>query len=440
MVEKIEYQKFPEGLMYTEELEGGDALLKFKAEKIRLEKTGAHAEVQILINDVLLAADQFNLSRLDPRQRMANKAHKQLNTGKIELISSAALNHRFDEFCIGLWEANSASTIATWLDIEGELALPEYIVNPFVLGNGAGTILYGEPAKGKSWFTMMLAQSIQHNVEYVFDVRGDNNCMFVNLERDEEGVIRRMRAVNRALGLDYDKQPLMINRKGWTLERVKNSIEKSIEHHNVDVVVLDSISRAGLGLTNDDDANAIMDHLNSLGVSWIGIAHTPKSNTETVFGSQMFMASADVVCQLTTEERYDENKLGLALQITKANDIPKIKLPIWAMEFDDYGVHTMREAYDGEFLELTEFATSRKEKIMEYLRENGPSTVDDIASAMAVHRSTASGCLSGNPEFSTIDKDGKKQLYGLTSLHQSSAPAQIDYDRGYERTVEQSSF
>ena len=440
MVEKIEYEKFPDGLSYTEELEGGEALLKFKAEKIRLEKTGAHAEVQILINDVLLAADQFNLSRLDPRQRMANKAHKQLNTGKTELISAAALNHRFDEFCIGLWDANSASTLASWVNIDGELSLPEYIVNPFLLANGAGTILYGEPAKGKSWFTMMLAQSIQHNIEYVFDVRGKRNVIFVNLERDEDGVIRRMRAVNRALGLDYNQEPLMINRKGWTLERVKNSIEKSIEHHDAELVILDSISRAGLGLTNDEDANAIMDHLNSLGVSWLGIAHTPKSNTETVFGSQMFLASADVVCQLTTEEQYQNNKLGLALQITKANDIPKVKLPIWAMEFDDYGIHTMREAYDGEFLELTEFATSRKEKVIEFLRENGPSTVKDISASMSIHRSTASGLLSGNPEFVALERDGKEQIYGLTSLHQSSAPAPIDYDKGYERSVQQSSF
>ena len=287
---------------------------------------------------------------------------------------------------------------------------------------------------------MMLAQSIQHNIEYVFDVRGKRNVIFVNLERDEDGVIRRMRAVNRALGLDYNQEPLMINRKGWTLERVKNSIEKSIEHHNAELVILDSISRAGLGLTNDEDANAIMDHLNSLGVSWLGIAHTPKSNTETVFGSQMFLASADVVCQLTTEEQYQNNKLGLALQITKANDIPKVKLPIWAMEFDDYGIHTMREAYDGEFLELTEFATSRKEKVIEFLRENGPSTVKDISASMSIHRSTASGLLSGNPEFVALERDGKEQIYGLTRLHQSSAPAPIDYDKGYERSVQQSSF
>ena len=59
---------------------------------------------------------------------------------------------------------------------------------------------------------------------------------------------------------------------------------------------------------------------------------------------------------------------------------------------------------------------------------------------MSIHRSTASGLLSGNPEFVALERDGKEQIYGLTSLHQSSATTQVDYDRGYERTVEQSSF
>jgi len=414
---EIEYTRTGEKLKYAYELEGGTDRLSIEAENVRMEKTGVHATIDVFVNDVLLGSDVFNVSRLDPRQRLANRAHSQLNGNGTQFLDKPTMNHIMDSFCLGLWDAYSQDSIAAELNIEGELTTPNYLVYPFLIDNGAGTILYGEPAKGKSWFSMMLAQSINHESPEVWEVASGKRCIFVNLERDEEGIRRRMRAVNRALGLSLDAKPLMINRKGWTLQRTMNSIERSLEHWKADCIILDSISRAGLGLTNDEDANMIMDQLNSLGVSWLGIAHTPKNNTETLFGSQMFMASADVVCQLTTEERYDENKLGLALEITKANDIPKIQLPVWAMEFDNYGISNMREADDGEFLDLAGFVKPIKEKIADHIRLHGPSTAPEIGTAIGKGRTTVSATLSADPEFIRVHKQGNKQFYGLKGVH-----------------------
>lgn len=420
---EIEYTRTGEKLKYAYELENGESQLSIQAENIRMEKTGVHATIDVFVNEVLLGSDVFNVSRLDPRQRLANRAHSQLNGNGAQYLDKPTMNHLMDSFCLGLWDAYSQDSLAEELNIEGELTLPNYLVYPFLIDNGAGTILYGEPAKGKSWFSMMLAQSINHESPEVWEVANGKRCIFVNLERDEEGIRRRMRAVNRSLGLSLEAKPLMINRKGWTLQRTMNSIERSLEYWKADCLILDSISRAGVGLTNDEDANLIMDQLNSLGVSWLGIAHTPKNNTETLFGSQMFVASADVVCQLTTEERYEDNKLGLALEITKANDIPKIQLPVWAMEFDNYGISHMREATDGEFPELAGFAKPIREKIMEYIREHGPATAPVIGTAIGKGRTTVSAMMSSDPEFVKVEKQGNKQFYGLRGVHK---PEDID--------------
>ena len=195
-----------------------------------------------------------------------------------------------------------------------------------------------------------------------------------------------------------------------------NSIERSIREFEIDIIVLDSISRAGVGLTNDEDANKIMDTLNGFGVSWIGIAHSPKGNTETLFGSQMFYASADVVCQLDTQERYEENKLGISIQITKANDVPKTHMPLYAIEFDQFGMVDVREAMEMEFPDLSEFALSHAEKIREYLKVHGEGDAASIGHAVGVHRSTVSGILANNSWFEFINTGGRSKNYKLTSI------------------------
>ena len=227
---EIEYTRTGEKLKYAYELEGGADRLSIEAENVRMEKTGVHATIDVFVNDVLLGSDVFNVSRLDPRQRLANRAHSQLNGNGTQFLDKPTMNHIMDSFCLGLWDAYSQDSIAAELNIEGELTTPNYLVYPFLIDNGAGTILYGEPAKGKSWFSMMLAQSINHESPEVWEVASGKRCIFVNLERDEEGIRRRMRAVNRALGLSLDAKPLMINRKGWTLQRTMKSIERSLEH------------------------------------------------------------------------------------------------------------------------------------------------------------------------------------------------------------------
>ena len=412
----MEYSRDGEKLTYSYSLDQTDSL-DFIADNIRLEKTGVHAEVAVKINNkVLLGSDVFNLSRLDPRQRLANRVLSQLNGNGTPLLDKGHINNLMDEFCLNLWDEFSKDSLAEMLDVDGELTTPDFIVPPFILGNGAGTIIYGEPGKGKSWLGLLIAQSISTNTSKIWNVAPDKRCLFVNLERDEEGMRRRIRAVNRSLGLPVNHRMLMINRKGWTLERVMNSIERSIREFEIDIIVLDSISRAGVGLTNDEDANKIMDTLNGFGVSWIGIAHSPKGNTETLFGSQMFYASADVVCQLDTQERYEENKLGISIQITKANDVPKTHMPLYAIEFDQFGMVDVREAMEMEFPDLSEFALSHAEKIREYLKVHGEGDAASIGHAVGVHRSTVSGILANNSWFEFINTGGRSKNYKLTSI------------------------
>ena len=414
----MEYTRNGERLEYKVELDGEPSdtpdTLDFRADNVRMDKTGVHAAISVRINDaVLLGSDVFNVERLDPRQRLANRVVKQLNGNGTPLLDANKMHHLMDEFCLNLWPELAKDSVAELLDISGEFTTPDFLVPPFVLGNGAGTIIYGEPGRGKSWLAMLIAQSLASGSQKIWNVAQERRCLFVNLERDEEGIKRRFRAVNRALGIDPNFKPLMINRKGWTLERVRTSIERSIKEFEIDLIVLDSISRAGMGLTNDEDANKIMDTMNGFGVSWLGIAHTPKGNTDTLFGSQMFYASADVVCVLKTQEKLDENKLGVSIQIDKANDIPKTHMPLHALKFDEYGVLDVDVAMQMEFPELSEFAMTNAEKIREFLAHNGQADAATIAQGTGVHRTTVSGILANSMEYMTVDTGGKTKVFKL---------------------------
>jgi biotin operon repressor len=366
-------------------LEDG-SLLAFDALNPRRERTGVHATLRISLDGAVLAWTLCNVERSEERTRLARKAHRMLGEMVRQLVTEADLTHWVDEFCARIWDAyTDASRPVDVVPEDGPPAEP--LLQPPILVERGGTILFGPPGRGKSYTALVLAVALDAGVEAgVFRPRRPVRAIYVNLERPRHSLARRLRMVNLALGLAPDRPLRMLNARGRTYADIHDILLDDIQRHGIGLVVLDSISRAGLGTLNEDiTANRLMDSLNALGVAWLALAHTPRADPEHAYGSIMQDAAADIVVRLVSQSL--ETKLGVGLQVTKANDLGKVPMSIMCLEFANGQLQTVRKARSGEFADIeAERPRSLSEQIMELLLDVGQLTASQVAQELGYSR------------------------------------------------------
>lgn len=338
----------PDGrVTLTRELPAGAGTITMGAKGIKRGSTGAHATILLFHNTTILEYDSLLVLRSADRTKLGNKAHERLGPVLGAIYPRWTLHHDLDLFCLRV--DNADETLFEAQDVEGEERPLEFLLEPYIIRHG-GAILFAPPGSGKSYLGMLMTVMVDAGIGTFWRVMEARKCLYVNLERSTESVMNRLARVNRALDLPIRRKLLMLNARGRTLGDVGNAIGRSIEKAGVQCVVVDSLSRAGIDLKEDREANGIMDLLNGYGVSWLTIGHPPRGDSTHVFGSQMFDGAADLTVQVLTERR--NGVMGLGLKIQKANDIPVGNLEIVALEFDEGGLTKFRRTRDEEFPEL----------------------------------------------------------------------------------------
>lgn len=411
----MDYERISDGLQKHMTFMGDEPIrLTFRGTNIQERPTGVHARLFIIVNDVVYAWTYANVEKQDERTRLFNKAVKQMGPieeaafGKEEQKVAAAT---FDLFCLGLWDAWVGQYEAEEMEGDGEPTPLEFQLQPFV-PIGSGVFLFAPPESAKSWMLMLMAVSIDAGTCRLWKVQ-QAKVLFINLERSAASVRRRLRAINVALGLPPTRPLLTINAKGRGLKSVYDAAVKSIEKHGVGVVVLDSISRAGLGkLTDDDTGNNAVDMLNAMCPTWIAIGHSPRSDDRHMFGSVHFDAGADVMVRQVKQAR-NQDELGVGLEITKGNDLPKVGMLVYRLTFDAFGLTGVERSSTTAFKQLNEKREAALwERIHEYLLQEGEATATQIAEAIEANRSSVAHELSSNRRFMVTRRDGKEVFYG----------------------------
>ena len=365
---------------------GDKGTLRMIAEDLRREYTGIHGRLTLGWETTLLAFSTFNIERHEDRGRLSNRAFEGIPTAVIDdkgrPYLQTDLRHEVDIFCLKAWEVYLRGTAATM--VAGDAMIPiEYLAKPHIL-EGGGTIVFGPPARGKSYTALLIAVSVDAGLSQVWECR-QGKTMYINLERDGRGVQRRLGAVNSALGLDPDRELMVLNARGRSLSDVKDSVEKAISDHGVEFMLLDSISRAGMGdLTENNPVNRIADVLNNASRSWLGIGHSPRADSSHIYGSMMFDAAADVIIKMSATRM--DTTLGVSLEVTKANDIPWPPTMYLKYTFDDYGLHEVSKASQSDFPELIESKEiPLSEQIYQYLlNEAAHDNASHIAQSLNV--------------------------------------------------------
>ena len=377
----------------------------FKSESIRKERTGLHARISILSDYQVKGWSTFNIERSEDRVRLANQVKK----------GDEDIRHNLDLFCAGLWEFSLSSLVPEVMVGSDNIAPPRFCLYPYIMQD-AGTILFSHPGKGKSYSAMIWAQSINKGVSKFFKVE---RCpvLFINLERSGESIRRRLSSVNKILGLKVNESMLTFNARGKPLADIYPSVSKAVRQYGIGLIVLDSISRTGVGdLTENRPVNAIIDMLSGICPTWLALAHAPRGSAEHIFGGIHFDAGADIVIQLKSQAI--GSKLGLGYEITKSNDLPDIPLSVWALEFEGWEVVNMRKATIFEFDEIeSKKRTNLAEAIKDFIldQDSSDATATEIENATGFNRVNISRILNQSGEFIKTRKVKQSQYYGLKS-------------------------
>jgi hypothetical protein len=261
-----------------------DHVLRFEAANIHRGRFGDHeAIIRILMNMSPVAYSTIRIERDDERERLKKSAwsHFSKNGMQDGGYPEEFLKHDLDLFCGGLWDARLAMMAPQLMPGATSRQGPSFYLDPFVI-EGGGTILYGPPGRGKSNIALAMAISIANGLQSLWPVR-QAGVLFMNLERSEASLRERLGNINEALGLPRRTPLLTMNARGHTLVDIEDSCRKAIDDHNVKLIILDSISRAGVGtMVGDEPANLIADMLNRLSPTWLALGHTPKGNEDTL--------------------------------------------------------------------------------------------------------------------------------------------------------------
>jgi len=389
-------------------------VIRFRVQGIYKSRTGTHGTLQLYIDTMLMSySGGINIDRDEDRVRLVNSAYKQLPEPLQSFYSIENMKRDLTVFCSRAWDV--------WVDAETPLEIVgnpyrepiTFLLKPF-LTKGGGTILFGPPGRGKSYIGMLMAASMQHGLQSLWATE-QSKVLFVNLERSAESVQQRIGAVNSALGLEPTLPMLVLNARGRRLVDVSGIIERAVSKHEVEIVILDSLSRAGMGdLTDNTAVNATMDIMNSVSPSWLGLGHSPRQDASHIYGGIHFDAASDVMVQQISE--HQPNKLGIALKITKANDIGRYPANLIGLEFDESGLARVWRPASSEFPQLVIEASSGQSlagMVVDYLKRHGSGTPAEIVKEVDASQHDVINILSNNELFYFLRKQDNSIRYSL---------------------------
>ena len=388
--------------------------LVLRAAGIRNQRTGKHATITVSIDGHDLDGDLFNFERRDDREKLGRKAWAKLDAEEKKEYPLDFLQDALYRFTLRIWPEFTKCADSIEIGSDEEPVAPTFPLYPYIM-DGAGTIPFAPPKAGKSYLLYLWGVSIDADCSLMWPV-DRRRVLVVNLERSAESVKRRLWYVNEALGVDGSRRLRILNRKGKRLESVYDSVANIIQAEGIEVLLLDSISRAGYGkLVDDEIANSVIDALNSLCPTWVALAHTPRADASHTFGSVMFNAGQDIGVRVNSKRLTTKPTLGLSLEVTDPNDLAPPPMEIVALDFAGFHLAAVRKAEASEFPALVENKPiDLADQCFEFLMDVGKMSAGDVADQLGLsdkQRPNVSKIFNKDPRFRVAGRDGHKVLY-----------------------------
>jgi len=374
---------------------------------IRNERTGIHAMVVISVDGRVVMSDLFNIGRATDRDKLVRLTEKNLTD--VESAAWESLGNNLMTACVWIitsWEASTVQSSVAEIEPE-QSSFPIY---PYIIRDG-GSILFAPPGSGKSYLLQTMAITTAVGRSGLWE-QEQAPVVYINLERSMQSVERREFAIRRALGINGPTGVRYIHARGRSLSGIAPHVHQIIEQQPGTVVMLDSLSRTGIGSLNEDQtANKFVDTMNGFG-TWIAIGHTPRADSDHVYGSQHFDAGQDIGIKVSSERK--ENLLGVALRVTKANDIPPVPMKILVFKFadDGFGLENIGLADQALFPTLlSDKKMSPIETLLAVVEEAGSISTKDAATELGYSPSWVSQQFLGSGLFEFARSEGHSKFY-----------------------------
>ena len=379
---------------------------------VRREKTGVHGRVVFYLNEQHRGFDNINLEKGDQRNRFCREVYRTLDETVTGQYGDKALIHDFGVLAQAVINWESDHLKVEFVNPE-EYAQPlSFSIYPFLLDQG-GAILFAPPGTGKSYCALIMAMCIANGLESPFNA-SKRPVIYCNLERPRNTFLMRDHAVRKALHLPGSSNVAYLHARGMGLKAILRKLEKETADDPETVIIIDSISRTGLGtLLDDSTANIFTDSMNSLNRTWLGLGHTPRNDSQHVFGSVHFTAGADVETRLVAKEH--GNITNLLLETVKANDSRRNFKHAISLEFgtEQEGLIAIKEIdfNDPELIEESMDVALKIAHTIDYF--NGTASPKQIADELGMHASNVTRMLTSREEqFVLVKEEGRSRYYG----------------------------
>jgi len=385
--------------------------VQINIDEIRRERTGVHGRIVIFLDDQHRGFDNINLEKGDQRNRFCREVYRTLDEPVSSQYGERAIIHDVGVLAQAVMNWESANLKIEFVDPE-EYATPlSYPIHPFVLDN-AGAILFAPPGTGKSYVALIMAICIANGLTTPFNSI-KRPVIYVNLERPRNTFLMRDHAVRQALGISGSSNVGYLHARGMALKPIVRKLEKLTANQSDTVIIMDSISRTGLGsLLDDSTANQFTDMMNGLNRTWLGIGHTPRGDDKHVFGSVHFTAGCDVETRLVGTER--GNVTNLLLETVKANDGRRNYKHAISLEFGDHdGLIGIKEIdfSDPGLIALSTDVTMKIASAIQFL--GGKGTPSQIAEELDMYASNVTRALKNAEKFVLVSEEGRNHYYGV---------------------------
>ena len=290
---------------------------------------------------------------------------------------------------------------------------PNWLLWPLILEDEIN-ILFGDGGNGKSLIAMAAAVSLQTQSSLLSGMvpNGNTKTMYLDWEASPNAHASRLKKLMHPAPI-LDMAYL---RCSAPLHEIARQVKRHLTESGCGMVVIDSIAAACGGEPERADvALRLCNAVRSLDTTSLLIGHQTKGNDDTgkPFGSVFWTNEARSTMEIKRQQDAGQDTMNLGLYHRKIND-GRLEKPIGiSVSFSDDTIRFGSQS----LVDVPELASRLPawQVIERYLRESGPSPVEEIAAATDRKANTIHKVFSDRRDiFVEIPNlDGTQKLWGI---------------------------
>lgn len=207
--------------------DGLNSKISFVGYDLEQKATGLHGIIEVYLDSTQVAWDNINYTKATQRKAVAGDAY---SDGDLDFVAKFyPRKHMHKDLAVFAKKAYPIYLGKVEVDMvygDPMLEIREYIKG--LIPMGTGVIVNSRPGMGKSWIVMLIAVTVDSGSTTLWNAE-QGNVLYINLERSESSMRRRLGGVNTSLGLDYNRPLRFLNVRGRSLVDIGDSVKKIVE-------------------------------------------------------------------------------------------------------------------------------------------------------------------------------------------------------------------